>query len=217
VARALLANSLGAFDHRRVEVNLTVRDPLRSAAWYIELLGMEKRYDSFPSDGRVSYVCLDEPRRGLVLCLVGHPMNPGEPFSEARTGLDHLEFLVVRREDLDEWASRLDEPGIEHSGVRTPPYTQNAMLTFRDPDNIQLEFFWRAVGAFVLPPEVADGTTWLADREDEHAAAMPTTTSIITRVARLAGTRSGLLAPGRSCHATAPHRTRVGCHTSRAR
>ena len=127
----------------RVEVNLTVRDPVRSAIWYRELLGMETKYDF--SDGRLSYVCLTEPSCTLVLCLVGHADNPGEPFSELRTGLDHLELLVARRDDLDEWAARLDELGIAHSGVKQPTYTQNAMLTFRDPDNIQLEFLWRAV------------------------------------------------------------------------
>jgi glyoxylase I family protein len=128
----------------RVEVNLTVRDPVRSAAWYVELLGMETRYEFFPADGRVSYVCLAEPLSGLVLCLVGHETNSGESFDESRTGLDHLEFLVARRDDLDQWAARLDELGIEHSGVNAPSHTRNAMLTFRDPDNIQLEFFWRA-------------------------------------------------------------------------
>jgi catechol 2,3-dioxygenase-like lactoylglutathione lyase family enzyme len=128
----------------RVEVNLTVRDPVRSGGWYAEVLGMERRYEFLPDDGRVSYVCLTEPASGFVLCLVGHPANAGEPFDESRTGLDHLEFLVNRREDLDEWAARLDSLGIEHSGVKQPSHTQNAMLTFRDPDNIQLEFFWRA-------------------------------------------------------------------------
>jgi len=73
-----------------------------------------------------------------------HVTNLGEPCSEVRTGVDHLEFLVARREHLDEWAARLDEMGIAHSGVKEPPYTQHAILTFRDPDNIQLEFFWRA-------------------------------------------------------------------------
>jgi glyoxylase I family protein len=85
-----------------------------------------------------------EPLSALVLCLVGHTTNTGEPFSEATTGLDHLEFLVAGRGDLDEWAGRLDELGIPHSGVKELGYTPNAMLTFRDPDNIQLEFFWRA-------------------------------------------------------------------------
>jgi glyoxylase I family protein len=127
----------------RVEVNLTVRDPLGSAAWYAELLGMENLYEFIPSDGRVRYACLVEPSSGFVLCFVGHPTNPTEPFDETRTGLDHLEFLVATRDGLDEWASRLDQLGIEHSGVKEPAHSENAMVTFRDPDNIQLEFFWR--------------------------------------------------------------------------
>ena len=128
----------------RLEINLTVRDPARSAAWYAELMGMQTRYDFVSAEGRMRYISLVEPSSELVLCLVGHATNPGEAFSEFRTGLDHLEFLVANRDELQEWAERLDELGVAHSGVKEPPYTQNAMLTFRDPDNIQLEFFWRA-------------------------------------------------------------------------
>jgi glyoxylase I family protein len=127
----------------RIEINLTVRDPARSGAWYKELLGLEERYDYFSPDGRMHYVALVEPSSRLVLCLVGHEENDGERFSEFRTGLDHVEFLVDRREDLYEWVRKLDRLGIEHSGVKEPEYTENAMLTFRDPDHIQLEFFWR--------------------------------------------------------------------------
>ena len=125
-------------------MNLTVRDPLSSASWYAQLLGMEQLYEFVPADGRVSYACIVEPSNGLVLCFVGHPTHPGEPFDETHTGLDHLEFLVATRDELDEWASRLDHLGVEHSGVKQPAHTKNAMLTFRDPDNIQLEFFWRS-------------------------------------------------------------------------
>jgi catechol 2,3-dioxygenase-like lactoylglutathione lyase family enzyme len=128
----------------RLEVNLTVCDPAISAAWYSELLGLEVLYDYSAEDGRLHYVALIEPETRLVLCFVGHEGNSGEPFSEFHTGLDHLEFLVDHREDLDEWAERLHRLGIPHSGVKMLEYTQNAMLTFRDPDNIQLEFFWRA-------------------------------------------------------------------------
>ena len=127
-----------------MEFTLTVRDPARSAIWYAELLGMETRYDHTSDDGGMRYICLVEPNSSLTLCLVGHAENTGEPFSEFRTGLDHLEFLVASRDALDEWAARLDELGIPHPGVTDPDYTANAMLTFRDPDNIQLEFFWRA-------------------------------------------------------------------------
>jgi glyoxylase I family protein len=126
-----------------LEVNLTVRDPTLSAAWYAELLGMEQLYDFVAPDGRMHYISLLEPDSQLVLCFVGHAANDGEPFDEVHTGLDHLEFMVERREELDEWADRLNALGIVHSGVKDPSYARNAMLTFRDPDRIQLEFFWR--------------------------------------------------------------------------
>src|SRR5262245_14066979 len=102
---------------------------------------MQTRYDFTADDASMRYVCLVEPASVLRLCLVGHATTAGEPCSEFRVGLDHLEFLVARREDLDEWAARLDELGVDHSGVKALSYTANSMLTFRDPDNIQLEFF----------------------------------------------------------------------------
>jgi glyoxylase I family protein len=128
----------------QVEVSLTVRDPAASAAWYSELLGLEELYDYTGVDGRMRYIALVERDSQLVLCLVGHQAHSGERFSEFHTGLDHLEFLVDRREDLNEWEEKLNRLGVPHSGIKEPEYNQNAMLTFRDPDNIQLEFFWRA-------------------------------------------------------------------------
>jgi len=101
-------------------------------------------YDFVAPDDQMHYISLVEPDSELVICLVGHAANSGEPFAEIRTGLDHLEFIVARREDLYEWGGRLDDLGIPHSDVKEPTYTRNAMLTFRDPDQIQLEFFWRA-------------------------------------------------------------------------
>jgi glyoxylase I family protein len=124
-------------------VNLTVSDVGRSAAWYCELLGMEEISRYAEPDGHVALAHLAEPRSGLELCLVAHRSGEGS-FDAFRIGLDHLEFLVAQRRDLNAWAARLDELGIRHSGVKEPPYIANAMLTFRDPDDIQLEFFWRA-------------------------------------------------------------------------
>ena len=95
----------------RIEVNLTVRDPVRSAAWYSELLGLEQRYDYTSDDGQHRYVVVQNLAIGFILGLVGHATNPGAAFNETNTGLDHLEFLVDSREDIDEWAARLDELG----------------------------------------------------------------------------------------------------------
>jgi catechol 2,3-dioxygenase-like lactoylglutathione lyase family enzyme len=122
---------------------LTVSNADRSAAWYCSVLGWEEGGRYVQPDGHVQQVCLADPRSGLQLCLVHHKAGSGG-FDELRPGLDHLEFLVPRRSDLGTWASRLGDLGIPHSGVKEPPYTTNAMITFRDPDNIQLEFFWLA-------------------------------------------------------------------------
>ena|ERR1700678_254014 len=104
---------------------------------------MEERGQYVRPDGHVEQVCLAEPRSGLQLCLVDHAGSP-DLFDERQVGLDHLELLVPDRGDLDAWAARLDELGITHSGIKGPSYTSNAMITFRDPDNIQLEFFFQS-------------------------------------------------------------------------
>jgi glyoxylase I family protein len=122
---------------------LTVSNADHSAAWYCSVLGWEEGDRYVRPDGHVQQVCLADPCGGLQLCLVHHKAGAGV-FDEFRAGLDHLEFLVARRNDLSTWAARLNDLGIPHSGVKEPSYASNAMITFRDPDNIQLEFFWRA-------------------------------------------------------------------------
>jgi glyoxylase I family protein len=124
-------------------VILTVSDADRSATWYCDLLGMDETSRYVRPDGHVALVHLVEQLSGVELCLVDHRSGQAA-FDESRIGLDHLEFIVAHRDDLDAWVTRLDELGIRHSGVKEPSYTSNAMVTLRDPDNIQLEFFWQA-------------------------------------------------------------------------
>ncbi len=56
---------------------------------------------------------------------VHHEANPGQPFRESQTGLDHIAFGVAERGDRDSWAGWLDEFGISLSGVID---TDNPML-----------------------------------------------------------------------------------------
>ena len=123
---------------------LTVTNLARSVIWYREVLDLTIRREYEPPDKRQRDACLVERDTGLEICLVEYSGGSQDAFNEFIPGLDHLEFLVAERTDLDEWAQRLDSLGIAHSGIKEPLYTRNAMLTFRDPDNIQLEFFWRA-------------------------------------------------------------------------
>lgn len=120
---------------------LTVRDADASAAWYAEVFGGEKsnRYES--DDGTVQVV-LTGLAAGLEICLLSRPNQRSDLFDERRIGLDHLEFLVANRADLDRWVMHLDLLGITHSGIKEPDYSSTAMVTFRDRDNVQLEVFW---------------------------------------------------------------------------
>lgn len=121
---------------------LTVTDAARSASWYESLLeGRESsRYEA--TDGTVQ-VILTVPAVHLELCLVSRPTRGSDLFDERRVGLDHLEFVVATHEELSRWSHHLDRLGIVHSGIKEPTYSQSAMITLRDPDNIQLEFYWR--------------------------------------------------------------------------
>jgi glyoxylase I family protein len=126
----------------------TVSDVEASAAWYERVLGMSRVPVTFPHYGAEEHgyaVLLSEPRSGVFIGLHHHDDNPGQPFRENCTGLDHISFRVAGHEDLGTWASWLDGQGVENSGVldaASPvPYS---VLVFRDPDNIQLELIYMA-------------------------------------------------------------------------
>jgi glyoxylase I family protein len=85
-------------------------------------------------------VVLMDSRLGIAIGLHTNTANRGEAFDECRTGLDHISFGVADRDELAAWVARLDELGIQHTGIRDEkepmPYST---VVFRDPDNIQLE------------------------------------------------------------------------------
>jgi catechol 2,3-dioxygenase-like lactoylglutathione lyase family enzyme len=66
-------------------------------------------------------------------------LNTRTSSAKPRVGLDHVAFAVADMAELDEWRERLEGLGIAHSGIIESPSGHH--LNFRDPDNIQLEFF----------------------------------------------------------------------------
>ena len=119
-------------------VSVTVTDIERSVPWYSALLGLTKLMEESHPDGTGYAVVLGKPDWSMCVGLHTHPTNERERFSESRTGLDHVGFMVSGRAELDAWESKLTEPGVEHSPVNDQG--GYAVLVFRDPDNIQLEF-----------------------------------------------------------------------------
>ena len=119
-------------------VSVTVTDIERSVPWYSELLGLTKLMEESHPDGTGYAVVLGKPDWSMCVGLHTHPTNERERFEESRTGLDHIGFMVSGRAELDAWESKLTELGVEHSPVNDQG--GYAVLVFRDPDNIQLEF-----------------------------------------------------------------------------
>ena len=77
---------------------------------------------------------------GMLFGLHQHgKAAPPERFSEFRVGLDHVSFGCANREELEKWARRLDELGVDHGDIKDATYGSG--LSFRDPDGIALEFF----------------------------------------------------------------------------
>ena len=124
-------------------VGLTVTDLERSAAWYADVLGFTELFREV--QGERAAIIMGMHGSGLVLGLVHFADGANDAFTPFRTGLDHLCFAVAGREEVNAWASRLDEHGVAHSGVvemKTSP-----IVNFKDPDGIAL--------AIAVPPGTA--------------------------------------------------------------
>jgi glyoxylase I family protein len=119
-----------------VHVALTVTDLDRSVPWYGALFGADPDHVHDGDPIRAAVWTLP----GVVVVLHEFVHQAGkEPFDELRPGLDHLGFRCTGRGELETWAVRLEALGVAHSEIVEAPYGSG--LSFRDPDNIALEFF----------------------------------------------------------------------------
>ena len=123
-------------------IALTVTDADRSADWYCTLLGMSVVLAG--EDESVKFRVLAEPESGWALGVRqyrGH--DDGSRFDEFRVGLDHFAFGVDSRAVLEQWERELARLGVPFTPIAETPI--GSVIVFRDPDNIQLEF-WLPAG-----------------------------------------------------------------------
>ena len=122
-------------------VGLTVSDVDASVEWYTRVLGLERQFDEahHHSDAGGYAVVLGTPDMSLNVGLDHHPSNDGAAFDATRTGLDHVCFQVADAAALDDWAAHLDRLDVNNSGVYAMEGTPFRLVTFDDPDGIQLE------------------------------------------------------------------------------
>jgi glyoxylase I family protein len=118
-------------------VALTVSDLGRSVPWYQKLFGTEPVLDE--ETGSFRHVVWLVGGQTLVGLHQFPDPEDNLAFNERRVGLDHLAFQCSNRSELEQWADGLDALGIAHSGIVDAGYGSG--LSFRDPDQIALEFF----------------------------------------------------------------------------
>ena len=117
-------------------IALTVSDLDRSVPWYSTLFGSDPVLDEDTGPFRHAVWLVGQTLIGLN--QFPEPAGNG-PFNERRIGLDHVAFACPSRSELAEWEARLHELGVVNGGIVDAPYGSG--LSFRDPDNIALEFF----------------------------------------------------------------------------
>lgn len=127
-------DGLGGLHH----VALSVSDLDKSAAWYTGVLGVVEAFREESPARRAAVFRF--PAGGWSVGLVQHANAPSEAFDPTVIGLDHLCFTAGSKDEMRNWARRLDEAGVEHSGpIEVPP---GEILNFKDPDGIALAIFW---------------------------------------------------------------------------
>jgi catechol 2,3-dioxygenase-like lactoylglutathione lyase family enzyme len=127
-------------------LRLTVTNLERSRAFYGDVLGFEIAIDSQgdPSDPEVRsdqaklYGGVVFKTNGMLFGL--RPVaDPHDRFTSERVGLDHLSFTVPSIDELAKAATRLDEAGVERGEIIKLDALGIAILSFQDPDRVNLE------------------------------------------------------------------------------
>ena len=111
---------------------MTIKDSKISRAFYGELLGLEIETIADGFFFRIGGVT-------IFFFPSSHPL-PDDRFNEFRIGLDHLSFTAPSETALHSLAEQLQAASVDTKGVETY-HTGNKYVAFRDPDNIQFEYW----------------------------------------------------------------------------
>ena len=113
------------------------RELARESIAALSFSGDERVLDVGCGDGSVTAAIAEWVGQGRVL---GVDLSPGQiAFARDNFGRPGLCFQVADADSLSAWANHLDSLGIANSGVYAMEGTPFRLLTFTDPDNIQLE------------------------------------------------------------------------------
>ncbi len=132
-------------------LSLSVSDLDKSTEWYQQVLGLDVAAQIEGEGFRRTR--LRAPGSGVTLTLTRHEQQSGVTFDERRPGMDHVALQVSSADEVKALKDRFAELGVNHSQVKASS-GGTAMITLRDPDNIQVEVFGGE-----LDPNIAGGRT----------------------------------------------------------
>ena len=147
-------------------VRLTVTDIARSKEFYDQVFGWPTAVDASAQVDEAGVK--DDPEQfygGVVYqtpqgTLFGLRPVGSSGFDPDTTGLDHLSFAVESREDLEAALGALEDAGITHGEIIDLGDAGLAILSFQDPDDINIE---------LTAPLPADERSGSAAEKDESA------------------------------------------------
>jgi glyoxylase I family protein len=139
-----------------IEVNglhhflIRVQDPDASRAFYEQTFGFSfvelpvdadfvRAWRGHPSEGKLLATPLGDTFLVLAPPLEGTADD--DRFNERRVGVDHLAFGVPNVDALQEVVAALELAGVRTAGVEHDPVLDKSYVAFRDPDNVQWEFY----------------------------------------------------------------------------
>ncbi len=126
-------------------VRLTVTDIARSKAFYDQVFGWPVAVDASDRAHQPGVRRSPEQYYGGKIyqtpqgTLFGLRPVGSDSFDPDRTGLDHVSFAVTSRDDLVAAAQALTDAGIPCGEIADFPDSRLAVLSFQDPDDINLE------------------------------------------------------------------------------
>lgn len=129
------------FAHMRI----TVSDIAQSKAFYDRVFGWSIAVDESDRADEIGVANSPEQFYGGTIyqtpqgSLFGLRPVGTKKFDSSHTGLDHVSFAVTSRAALQQAADELTKAGIEHGEIIDLDQTGIAILSFQDPDDINIE------------------------------------------------------------------------------
>lgn len=126
-------------------VRITVTDIARSKAFYDQVFGWPAAIDASGQAGDPGVKESPEKFYGGTVyqtpqgTLFGLRPVGSDGFDSARTGLDHVSFTVDSRDALTRAHAALGDAGIPHGEIIDLADAGLAILSFQDPDDINIE------------------------------------------------------------------------------